>query len=83
MPVFKNTSGGPLDIPSLQDAYGLEVHVADGETVEIPDELAAGFEASPNWTGSKTTSPTVTADEPVIPAAPTGPPAVTDPAPAA
>lgn len=32
----KNISGGPLDVPLLDTV------VADGETVEVPDELPGG-----------------------------------------
>jgi hypothetical protein len=56
MAKFTNTSGGDLDLPSL----GL--HVAAGESFEVPDEDAAGLAFQPAFGADTTTDPA-----PVVP----------------
>ena len=62
MKAFKNTSGGPMNIPQLRTVDGLETNVPADGTVEVPDELAAQFDANPNWTASRTKHPDVSVD---------------------
>ena len=73
MSTFKNTTGTPQSI--ARD--GIEYNVADGATVEIPDEDLS-FEGRPGWTKSSAKSPDVTVEEPAAVEPVPAPPAPTN-----
>jgi hypothetical protein len=57
MATYKNTTGFPQSI--ARD--GVEYNVADGATVEVPDDDLS-FDARPGWSKSSAKSPDVTVD---------------------
>ena len=73
MATYKNNTGFPQSI--ARD--GIEYNVADGATVEVPDEDVS-FDGRPGWSKSQVKSPDVTVDD-VPAAAPVSP----EPGPAA
>jgi len=58
MATYRNATEFHLDVPLY------DLHLAPGATFEVPDDVAASFDASPNFAKSRTSSPdaTVTVD---------------------
>lgn len=53
MATFKNNKPYPVDVP------GLDLHIAEGATFEIPDDMASSFAADPDFGESKAKNPDV------------------------
>lgn len=63
MATYKNNTGFPQSV--ARD--GIEYNVADGATVEVPDEDVS-FEGRPGWSKSQVKSPDVAIDADTVPA---------------
>ena len=60
MATFKNTTDHHIDVPLY------DLHLAPGDTFEVPDEVAASFESNPDFGASKTKSPDTVVDASLV-----------------
>ena len=60
MATFKNTTDHHIDVPLY------DLHLAPGDTFEVPDEVAASFESNPDFGASKTKSPDTVVDPAIV-----------------
>lgn len=60
MATFKNITDHQIDVPLY------DLHVAPGDTFEVPDEVAYSFDGNPDFATSKTKSPDTVVDPAVV-----------------